>query len=269
MIKNIIVIFLFIFSWKSSYAVNFYDGIHAPDNLYILTYSGYYQSNELTDNKSNSAIDNYGYDQFYELVRIAWYYSSFVITGLISVGGEYVSSVPEGSFGLGDAQPGVGYFLPVKFIDIFPMVFVKFPTGEYEKDKSVNFGSNQIDLKPMIFFNKRIKNFMFDGVVKYYHRFKDTENNIEIADELYIESVIGYRIRKIIFGPSMKWKRNIKKKITGETVEGKNVQKYSLGCDFLFPLNQSNVTFTYLNDIYAENTLKGHFFQLKVVYKAL
>jgi hypothetical protein len=42
----------------------------------------------------------------------------------------------QSSSGLGDINLGAGYFLPIKQIDILPMIFVEFPTGEYNSSQS-------------------------------------------------------------------------------------------------------------------------------------
>lgn len=39
-----------------------------------------------------------------------------------------------------------------------------------------------------------------------------------------------------------------------------------MGADIYYRFSKISVTVTYLQDIYSENTTKGHFFQIKTVY---
>src|SRR5665647_1326121 len=134
---------------NTAFAVNFYDGARAPQGLYFLTYTSAYLADETTDSKGDIAKRDYGLTKINELVRFCYYSPNFVATALLPVGYMDVSSLKQDSFGMGDMNLGACYFLPVTQIDILPMLFVKFPTGEYNSSKSVNIGSNQYDITPM------------------------------------------------------------------------------------------------------------------------
>jgi len=44
-------------------------------------------------------------------------------------------------------------------------------------------------------------------------------------------------------------------------------ENVSVGADFYYRFKWFSVTLTYLYDVYAENSPKGHFLQLKTVYR--
>ena len=145
---------------KVALAVNFYDGAHAQ-GTYFLTYSSVYIADETTDKNGNTGNRDYGYFNAQELLRLCYYSSDFVATALVPVGYTDIHSMNQNSSGLGDINLGAGYFLPFKQIDILPMIFVEFPTGEYNASKAANIGSNQYDIKPMIFLYKSFRRFQY------------------------------------------------------------------------------------------------------------
>lgn len=107
--------------------------------------------------KAKKCRDNYDLAKVEELLRWSYYTGDFVASALVPVAHMSVGSLDQESSGLGDIILGAGYFLPCKQADILPMVFVKFPTGEYRADKAVNIGSNQYDVRPMIFLYKKFR----------------------------------------------------------------------------------------------------------------
>jgi hypothetical protein len=173
----------------------------------------------------------------------------------------------QSSSGLGDINLGAGYFLPIKQIDILPMIFVEFPTGEYNSSQAANIGSNQYDIKPMIFLYKAFGDFSIDAAVKYYFRLKNETTNVLPGDELYVQCLLGYNITdKFKLGPSINWMISKDKEQHGVSVSNSARETISMGADVYYRFSWLSVTFTYLYDVRTENSAKGHFFQLKTVY---
>ena len=56
------------------------------------------------------------------------------------------------------------------------------------------------------------------------------------------------------------------KEVNGTKVADSARQCLSLGTDIYYRFSKIGVTFTYLYDVYSENSTKGHFFQIKTVY---
>jgi hypothetical protein len=251
---------------KVALAVNFYDGARAQ-GTYFLTYSSVYTADEMTDKNGNASTKDFGFFNAQELLRLCYYSSDFVATALAPFGDTDIHSMNQNSSGLGDINLGAGYFLPIKQIDILPMIFVEFPTGVYNASKAANIGSNQYDIKPVIFLYKSFGDFSIDAAVKYYFRLKNETTNVLPGDELYVQCLLGYNLTdKFKFGPSINWMISKDKEQHGVAVSNSARETLSVGADVYYRFSWLSVTFTYLYDVHTENSPRGHFFQLKTVY---
>ncbi|MGE5308034.1 MAG: transporter [Deltaproteobacteria bacterium] len=220
------------------HAVDFYDGARAPEGLYFLTYSSLYSAG----NK---------YRKFEETFRLSWYDKDWVLTGLFPFG--KVKSCGRSSSGTGDSIAGAGHFLPVRTIDILPMLFVKFPTGEYTAGKPVNYGTNQYDVRPAVFLYKSLGRFSVDAAAKYYVRERNPATKKKPGDELYLQGLLGWQLtRECKAGPAVNWM---------ESDNGR--ESLSLGGDIYLRLPFAAVTLTWLHDARTRNTIKGDFVQVK------
>jgi len=251
-----------------AFAVNFYDGSRAKQGIYFLTYSSVYTADEMTNKNGSISKKDFGLLSAQEMLRLCYYSPNLVATALIPFGYVDINSLNQDSAGLGDINLGAGYFLPFKQIDILPMFFVKFPTGEYDAAKAANIGSNQYDIKPMIFLHKTIGDFSIDASAKYHFRLKNDATNVLPGDEFYLQLLLGYNLTdKFKLGPSINWMISKDKEQQGVTVNNSARETLAVGADVYYRFSWLSVTFTYLYDAYTENSPKGHFFQLKTVYR--
>lgn len=249
-------------------AVNYFDGSRAKEGFYFLTYTYACYADETTDKNGKVANKDFGLFSAQEILRLCYYTPDFVATVVVPFGYTKISSLDQDSFGLGDLSIGAGYFLPVKQVDILPMLFVKFPTGRYDKEKTANIGSNQYDIAPMIFMHKTMGSFSIDAAVKYYFRLENNDTDVAPGDELRLEGLIGYNItEKFKSGPAVNWMKSRDRKQDGSRISGSAREKLSLGADCYYRFPWLSVTLTYLYDIHTENSPKGHFVQLKTVYR--
>jgi hypothetical protein len=261
-----ILIFLLLIIPNVAFAVNFYDGSRAK-GFYFLTYTSVYTADEVTNKNGNPSKKDYGLFSAQELLRFCYYSSDFVATALIPLGTMDINSINQNSSGLGDINLGAGHFLPFKQIDVLPMLFIEFPTGSYNSSKTANIGSNQYDIKPMIFLYKSFGDFSIDAAVKYYFRLKNETANVLPGDELYVQCLLGYNVTdKFKLGPSINWMISGNKELNGVKVSDSARETLSAGADVYYRFSWLSVTFTYLYDVYTENSPKGHFFQLKTTY---
>jgi hypothetical protein len=270
MFKNwiLFVISLLFFFPPSCRAVNFYDGARAAKGLYFLSYSSLYYADKTTDSKGKTAKSGYGYKKLEELLRLCYYSPEAVFTVLAPFGRVSSGFYDNASKGTGDINLGAGYFLPLRKVDILPMLFVKFPTGEYDSGKIVNYGTNQYDIKPTVFIYKALGRFSLDAAAKYFFRAENPSTNISPGDELYLQCLLGWQFsKKIKAGLSANWMRSNEQENDGEKIEGSKREVLSLGADVYFRLPTFSLTLTYLHDISSENLTKGDFFQIKTCYK--
>jgi hypothetical protein len=249
-------------------AVNFYDGARAKQGTYFLTYTSVYTADETTDKDGNTAKNDFGLLSAQELIRFCYYSPDFVTTVLVPYGYTEINSMDQDSSGLGDINIGAGYFLPFKQVDILPMIFVEFPTGEYDASKAANIGSHQYDIKPVMFLHKTWGNYSIDAAAKYFFRLKNETANVLPGDEFYLQFLLGYNLTdKFKIGPSVNWMISRDKEQNGVTLKDSARETLSMGADVYYRFSWLSVTFTYLYDLYTENSPQGHFFQLKTVYR--
>lgn len=261
------ILVLLILTSNSAFAVNFYDGARPKKGLYFLTYSSLYAADETTDAKGNVTKKDYGLLKADELLRLCYYTPDLVLTAMVPFGYTNIRSLGQDSLGFGDMHLGVGHFLPFKQADILPMLFVKFPTGEYNAAKSVNIGSNQYDIKANVFFYKALGDFSIDAVAKYFFRLKNNQTDISPGDEIHLQLLLGYSLTdRLKLGPSFNWMLSNDRERNGIKISNSARESLSMGADLYYRFPKISVTFTYLYDCYAENSPKGHFFQIKTVY---
>ncbi len=266
--KTVIFILLFFIYPAQSFAVNFYDGARAPKGLYFLTYTSFYYADETTNTKAKTSKTDYEYAKFEELLRLAYYTPDLVLTAYLPAGYVHSGYYDVSSGGIGDMNLGAGYFLPFKKTDILPMLFIKFPTGEYDSGKSVNYGTNQYDIKPCLFLYKAIGRFSIDAAAKYYFRTENPGTKTLPGDELYLQCLFGWKISKICkAGPSFNWMKSDNQKIDGAQTWRSKKESFSAGADLYLRLPIFSLTITYLRDIRTKNTTKGDFVQIKTVRK--
>lgn len=249
-------------------AVNFYDGARAPKGLYFLTYTSLYYADKTTDAKGETSKNNYDYLKTEELFRLCYYTPNLVLTAFVPFGYVHSGFYDASSKGLGDINLGAGYFLPIKELDVLPMLFVKFPTGEYDSNKSVNYGTNQYDIKPTLFLYKTKGRLSIDAAAKYFFRTENPSTNISAGNEVYLQCLLGWQFTKNCkAGPSINWMKSESQKNDGIKINRSERESLSVGGDIYLRLPGLSVTFTYLRDIRSENTTKGDFFQIKTCYK--
>lgn len=249
-------------------AVDFYDGIRAAPGLYFLPYAGFFWADTLTDSSGRSVRDDYGFFKAEELIRFAYYSPDLVLNCLVPTGYVRVKALDDSSAGLGDAWVGAGTFLPVATFDLLMMISAKFPTGEYDPDSAVNFGSNQVDLGPAFFLYKQFGRISLDAALKYYFRLENHATGADPGDELHLQVLLGYEIAPgARIGPGVSWWRGEDKKIDGATIYGSSAQAASAGAEFYFKVPPWSITGNYMADVYSENATRGQLARLKLCYK--
>lgn len=267
-LKAFLVLVLSIILPLPCLAVNFYDGARAPKGLYFLTLFSLYYADKTTDAKGKTSKQDYDYLKTEELFRFCYYTPDLTLTVLIPFGYVHSGFYDVSSKGIGDINLGAGYFLAVKQVDILPMLFVKLPTGEYDSQKSINYGTNQYDIKPAVFLYKAICPFSIDAAVKYYVRMENPSTNVLPGKELYLQCLLGWQFTKNCkAGPSINWMHSESQKNNGVKVNRSKKESLSLGGDIYLRFSALSVTLTYLSDIHTQNTTEGDFSQIKTCYK--
>jgi hypothetical protein len=251
-----------------AWAVNFYDGVRAPKGHYVLTYSSYYTADKTTNADGVVNNSDYDYRKNEEILRYCYYSPDLVLTTLIPSGHVHSGVYRMSSQGMGDINLGIGHFLPVKQADVLPAIFVKLRNGAYDSGKTVNYGTNQYDIKPTVFLYKAFGKFSVDAAAKYYFRTQNLATKVSPGNEIYLQCLLGLQLNKIVkAGPSFNWMGSSSQKNNGTKVSGSKRESLSVGGDIYMRLPLASVTFTYLRDIQSKNTTRGDFFQIKTTCK--
>jgi hypothetical protein len=267
-ILSVSILFLTLIIPRPCRAVNFYDGVRAPKGLYGLTYSSYYTADKTTNVDGHISNNDYDYRKNEEIARLCYYSPDLVLTALIPAGHVHSGAYHVSSEGIGDIILGAGHFLPVKQADILPALFVKLRNGAYESGKTVNYGSNQYDIRPTVFFYKALGRFSVDAAAKYYFRTQNRATKVSPGNELHLQCLLGMQLNKIFkAGPSLNWMGSSSQKNNGTKVSGSKRGSLSAGADVYMRLPVVSVTFTYMRDIQSKNTTRGDFFQVKTTCK--
>ncbi len=251
-------------------AVNFYDGVRAPEGPYFLTYTSFYYADTVTDGNNNTKLNGYGLSREQELIRLSYYTKEMCFHVFVPFGNMHIDYYGESSRGLGDASLGFGHFLPVHSVDILPLIIVKLPTGAYDADKKVNLGSNQVDLKFTMFLYKAFDRYSIDLAMKYFYRMVNPDTHTAPGNEIYIEGLLGYEfIDTVKAGPSFIWMKSVREKYFSEDIDASYAPKesFSAGGEIYFGMMPLKLFLAGLYDFYTGNTVKGIYIQVKTVYR--
>ncbi len=222
----------------------------------------------MTDAGGDTALRDLGLFRASQLIRFSYYTPELVFNILVPFGYIRIGHYDESSSGLGDIWAGGGGFLPVREVDLLLMVNAKFPTGEYDSGKSVNFGSNQFDVGPALFIHRTWGDFSLDGAVKYYFKLENRSTETDPGDDLHLQALFGYEIVPgVKIGPGVNWLLGGNRKVNGRTVPSSARELLSVGGEVYVKLPPVSVTVNYLNEIYSENAPRGHFSKIKLCYK--
>ncbi len=250
-------------------AVNFYDGVRAPQGLYLLSYTSLYAADEKTGKDGKVAVKDLGFKRYQELVRLSYYQGNWCAHLMVPAAWQEVGAAKKDDLGFGDINLGFGYFVPIRSVDLLPILFVKGPTGSYDKSNPASIGENQWDLKPTLFLHKTLGPWTVDLAAKYFYRSTNKETKVAPMNEFYAEGLFGYEFWQFMkLGLSLNYKNGDGQKWFDEDTNGARAKEaFSVGSDVYFRFKPVKLSFTYLYDAYTANTTQGQYFQIKTVWK--
>lgn len=232
--------------YSHAYAVHFGDGYNfkAPT---LAIYPFWYTAGTMTDRNGTPLTRQLKLDKYGAVIRPLYYTDHFVFDVMIPVGKLDVGMMRDSDSGLGDIIFGTGYFVPVSWASLLTGVWVKTPTGSFDKNALVNFGDGQTDVRFESYLNKIWGNGMsFDAAVKYWVRFKD--NGVDPGNELYLEALAMYAVLDFVrIGPSLSY-------MVGE----KDKQKISVGGETVFHFSPKfSLMVDVMQDVHSKNQVEG------------
>ncbi len=244
---------------SSSHCVNYCDGARAPEGFYLATYPVWYTADSLTNDDGGTATNEFGANEYDVLIRPIWYIRDFVFHVIVPLGNISVHYFDDNDGGIGDIVAGGGYFLPVKEINILPVLNMKFPTGHFNSASEVNYGDGQFDLMPELYINKSVGRCSVDIALKYWHRFRNENNSFTPGNQFYAECVSTYEVIKgFRVGPNISFCKGGNPELEGVELPDNDITRLSVGAEFVFIITPKvHFLLDAIPDVYAENTAKG------------
>lgn len=231
---------------SQAYAVHFGDGYNfkAPT---LAFYPFWYTADTMTDRNGNAITKQLRLDKYGAVIRPLYYTDQFVFDVMIPVGKLDVGMLHDSDSGVGDVVFGAGYFVPVGWASLLTGVWVKTPTGSFDRNALVNFGDGQTDVRLESYLNKIWGNgISLDAAVKYWVRFK--ENGVDPGNELYLDALVLYAVLDFLrLGPSVSY-------MIGE----KDKQRVSIGGETVFHFSPKfSVMVDVMQDVSSKNQVEG------------
>lgn len=248
-----------LFSSSQLFAVNLASAVHYPDGLYLLTTLTKYTSKTLTNNNEDTEIENFDLDFSQILFQPIYYHGNLVYAATIPLVKQKLGFLDSTEYGVGDSFFAMGYFLPIESINILPVLQVKLPIGNFDKDNINNIGSGAYAIQPELYINKSFGAFMLDVVGRYEINFTNSDTQIKDGNTLYLEAVLGYSITpQLMVGPSVFHLSSDNIQVNGAKIRNSKVSNLQVGGDILYTLNESTAfILNVMKDVKSKNTTKG------------
>ncbi|MDY6861497.1 MAG: transporter [Thermodesulfobacteriota bacterium] len=224
-IVSIVLTLVYFFGFPSaSHAVRMFDGIKAsPGTALYELWPMVYHADTLTDKDGDKIHPGKDFNLTLSqllIVPIYYYTENFGFGLFIPVNKIKNGYLGEESEGLGDVILSSLTFLPEIWGGTYSIDFgIKFPTGNFDKDKSVNPGSGQMDIETGMYYFQYFgekKRFTADAKAVFKYRFKNTDIDWNPGEEYQAEGLIGYEILKDIrLGIGFDWMKSENDRING------------------------------------------------------
>jgi len=265
--------------WASSACavlVDPYDNFLAPDGLYGLLYGNFYQADEITDSHGDKAVD-VDLTAKVSLLRGLKYFhlgKTAVALQVIIPFGEVKETklLNEKSSGLGDVIFGPGVFL---YADQTNNTYLSYwfyafaPTGEWDKNQTINLGQNHWYFEHQLAFAKMMGNFVYDMNLNYYQHTEESDNNYQAPDRFELEASLGYQLNKsIVIGLNGGGYWDLEDgDVDGTRVTDSKMKRIQFGPTFAYTLSDKlTANLRWTHDISAENDTKGDDVWLRLAY---
>jgi hypothetical protein len=253
-----------------------YDNFLAPDGFYGLLYGNFYQADEITDSHGDKAVD-VDLTAKVSLLRGLKYFhlgKTAVALQVIVPFGEVKETklLNEKSSGLGDIIFGPGVFL---YADQTSNTYLSYwfyafaPTGEWDKNQTINLGQNHWYFEHQLAFAKMQGNFVYDMNLNYYHHAEESDNNYQAPARFELEASLGYQLNeKIVLGLNGGGYWDLDDgEVGGTTVTDSKMKRIQFGPTFAYTINEKlSANFRWTHDISAENDTKGDDVWLRLAY---
>jgi len=274
------VIFILLLSLAgSSRAMDPLDNLPCPPGFYFITYPFFYRVDDYLDKDGDDLPGDLGLRMSEVLFRFTYYPptkgSPYSLHTIVPVGRVEITNPmtghKESDSGLGDVTligaiwlgKSEGYlygnFETGTYYGVGLNVDV--PSGSYDKNSVANMGSNQWDIRPMLFYAGLHGPLSVDLTLYYNFRLENKSTDIKPGDEFWLETAIGYAITKNLrIAGHLDYISGRDMEVGGIKQSDTATKLLRLGPSVTYQLGKLNLLFKVLFDVEGENTPKGTLF---------
>jgi len=251
-----------------------YDNFHAPDGYYGLLYGNYYTADKLDTSDGDLDIDLtakvsvFRGLKYFHLAGIPLAFQVILPFGEV----EESKLLNEKSSGLGDAIFGPAVFLHSDtetntYLSYWFYIFA--PTGEWNRDQTINLGRNTWYFEHQLAFAKMFGNFVYDMNLNYYHFLEEPDNDYTAPQRFEVEASLAYQLNeKLILGVNGGGYWDLDEgEANGDSVPGSKTNRVQFGPSIGYQATeQLGLSLRWTHDLSAKNDTQGDDFWLRLAY---
>lgn len=255
-----------------------YDNVLPPDGSYGLLYGNYYHAGELTGSGGNKAAD-IDLTAVVSLLRS----SNFFHVGKVPLGFQVIlpfgkiketKLLNESSSGLGDIVFGPGIFLHTHESDTLKTyvsywLYTIAPTGEWERNKTINLGQHHWYFEHQLAFNAQFRNVVYDMNLNYYQHIEDSSTKLQKPGRFEVETSLGYQLTdKLVVGVNGGgyWDGRATK-VDGIPVADSKAERIQIGPTIGYSITDKlGANLRWTHDVSSTNDTKGDDVWLRLSY---
>ncbi len=240
-------------------AVLFGAGMKPTEGYQLKFYPFASFANVRTDKNGNKAVDGLDSKRYGVLILNAYQYGDLLLNLGIPLANQEVGKYRSEAGGLGDIQVRVGYFLPIKALDILPALLVKTPTSSYDKKRAANLGDGQTDLAAELYFSKMTDSFSVDLLLKYNHRFTNADNKTKPGNEFNAEIMAAYKLLPGLWiGPAINFMIGDDKEVSDSILPETGQLRLSAGGEIFYGgFANPKLSIAVYQDLITRNSTQG------------
>lgn len=244
---------------STSYAINFGAGAKLPDGLVMNLYPYYYHAETRTDKNGNPAVNNLGLHRYGMAVGASYYTGNWLFNTVIPVGNLELHSRRSENGGIGDIQLRAGHFLPIDSVTILPLLFIKTPSGSYDRNRPANFGDGQLDMAAEVYFRKLLGSLSLDALMKYTVKFRNSDSDITPGNEFLLETLATWKIIDSLWaGPAVNFSIGGDNKRSGAVISDSGLMKLAVGGEIYYRgFSRAKLSLAAYQDVVTRNTTEG------------
>ncbi len=243
----------------TAHAINFATGSRPTPGYQLKLFPFYYSADTRTNKDGDPAVTDLGLKKYGVMIGNCYQIGDLQLNAFIPVGELEVGKLKSDDAGIGDFQLRAGWYLPVEWASILPMLMVKVPTGSFDKTHPVNYGEGQVDLVAELYLFKMLQPFSFDTVLKYNVRFRNPDTDVTPGNEFSAEALLTYRLaEKIRVGPAVNFLVGADNNKGGSMVADSGLMRLSAGGEIWYGrFDHAKISLAVYQDLLTSNTNEG------------